>query len=711
MNGFLKHKKNGVTLVELLLVVAGLSVFFIGLFTLINNVSHGILSLGGSLGLNDQASEAMYWIGSDFRNAKASSMGNYLNCLDAPGFELPMDPNTNPNGWGPLTKYAKKLSTGVHPDEITKGFYSIGLIGKTTNYYSNPVSLAAGQKYIFSVWAHIDGSAEARLLDEVNNTILMVSSTCTGVPYWKHLTSTMAAPLAAGAQARIKLATTSDWGRIQVVDDNCVFPSFTLNGKDELYSVYRNAGGVEMAHWDKFTAAWIKESLGSISNWKGMPVAVNKLGYPRLAYSGDGHNLAYSWYDGAIWQYKTDIYHIPWSLVGMAIGGVPEEICLKLDSNDNPHISAIFRYCYNNGFGNIDQWELIYASSAPVVGWSLQSVVTGPCAHSYGTGSNSLALDSGNNPHIAYFEYETGKVKYTKWTGGGWLPPETLNTNLLAANTYNSGVSMALDQNGWPFIAYNSVRAGGRMDLKCTWWDGAAWLTKIIDSCGSVYSGEDHGISVAFDENNKPCVAYSVGGGTQDLSPDFTVRLYGWNGVGWTKTIVATNPNNPGNGDTFIQLLFDKDYFTNVGWWDWTVADAKYRKTCRVLYDDVSISPAEMVFSTATVINTYEYYTTYTTGTPTGNQWRKQRLRYEVVPSTNTAAPGILYRERWVGPNPGDYVPDLHGNGVLCENVKSFNITNQNQENFEVELVLEKKINADQRKEYRLKTSFTPLVP
>src|SRR4030042_6084155 len=102
---------------------------------------------------------------------------------------------------------------------------------------------------------------------------------------------------------------------------------------------------------------------------------------------------------------------------------------LKLDSNDNPHISY-----YGSGL-NYAKWN----GSA----WNIERLES----DTYGEYATSLALDSNDNPHISYYVRNSG-LRFAEWTGSTWNI-ETVPSEGAAADN-----SLALDSDGNPHISY-----------------------------------------------------------------------------------------------------------------------------------------------------------------------------------------------------------------------------------------------------------------
>ena len=62
---------------------------------------------------------------------------------------------------------------------------------------------------------------------------------------------------------------------------------------------------------------------------------------------------------------------------------------------------------------------------------------------------NSLALDAEGHPHISYWDYYSGDLKYTGWLGSGRVMGAVDSEGKVGQST-----SLALDSGGYPHISY-----------------------------------------------------------------------------------------------------------------------------------------------------------------------------------------------------------------------------------------------------------------
>lgn len=113
----------------------------------------------------------------------------------------------------------------------------------------------------------------------------------------------------------------------------------------------------------------------------------------------------------------------------------------------------------------------------------------------YGT---SVALDGVEAPHVAYFDFGNGDLRYARKAGGSWIL-ETAD-----GSTHNVGqfVSLAMEGSGVAHIAYLDATT---LDLKYARRSGGVWTREFADS-----TGIDLGryASIALDASGNPHIAY-----------------------------------------------------------------------------------------------------------------------------------------------------------------------------------------------------------
>ena len=150
---------------------------------------------------------------------------------------------------------------------------------------------------------------------------------------------------------------------------------------------------------------------------------------------------------------------------------------------------------------------LLQATQA-VAGWQITTVDSNGNPGQYST----IAIDSGDNPRISYYEPDSKVIRYAKWTGAAWTIETAVNDG---GGVYTS---MALDASGYPAIFYNR-QIGAAWEMRQAKWTGAAWSLSTVlgNSYDRAYT------SVALDADGNPYVANQNAG----------LFLTRWNGSAW----------------------------------------------------------------------------------------------------------------------------------------------------------------------------------
>jgi hypothetical protein len=202
---------------------------------------------------------------------------------------------------------------------------------------------------------------------------------------------------------------------------------------------------------------------------------------------------------------------LTWSIQTVDKNGATGSRSIVLDSNNNPHIA----YCdYENG-----NWHNpLYVMYASWNGsdWNIENVTQG-------RGSIDLALDSNNNPHIV-FNDGTGRLLYASFDSTGW--------NIQTVDNDGSSGSLALDSAGNPHIAYLTTRRA----LRYASWTATGWRIQPVDS-SEIF--DMNLVSLALDASNNPHILYGYNTpGSQNILT--IVKYAAYNSSGWyTQTVVS----------------------------------------------------------------------------------------------------------------------------------------------------------------------------
>lgn len=230
---------------------------------------------------------------------------------------------------------------------------------------------------------------------------------------------------------------------------------------------YQDAGG-----WHITTIA----SGGSIGDHSS--IDVDSQNRPHIAYTDGPYQVLYCFFSETGWQYE---------LIEQNLDGWGGECAMALDSNDNANV------CYFHGFSP-DFGTLKYAYRAQT-GWEITSIDTN--LGDVG-GHLSIAVDFFLNPHISYFDFTNGQLKYAVWAG--YWQIEIVDTISDWTGEYTS---IAIDEFDRPHISYHENFEG---DLRYAWKDLSGWHLEPIDT----ENNAGVSTSIAIRNNSVDVSYYSV---------------------------------------------------------------------------------------------------------------------------------------------------------------------------------------------------------
>lgn len=166
--------------------------------------------------------------------------------------------------------------------------------------------------------------------------------------------------------------------------------SFALDAADQPHVSYYDYDLKLLRYARQVGGVWQSETVDPEEyRGAGCSLVVDAQGYPHVSYSGDG--LMYARYDGSTWR-RTQVDN-DWSAGSRS--------SLALDGHGRPHIA------YN--VWNYPDHELRYAW---LDGFDWQIELVDVAGETGRFESMSLAMDAGNQPHIAYHDLGSEDLKY-----------------------------------------------------------------------------------------------------------------------------------------------------------------------------------------------------------------------------------------------------------------------------------------------------------
>ena len=284
---------------------------------------------------------------------------------------------------------------------------------------------------------------------------------------------------------------TTNWGAV-VVD--------SAGDVGRHSSLYDGSGNLHISYYDETTpnngdlkyascssgcdisGNWTTETVDSAGDvGLDTSLALDGSGNPHISYfDNTSLNLKYAYKSGSSWTIVTVD----------SLGSVGEFTSLALDGSGNPRISyhgnSTLKYAScNAGCDTPGNWTIVTVDS------SVSDVGE----------YTSLALDGSGNPRISYHEATNGNLKYASCDAGCDTPGNWSTATVDSAGITGWDTSLALDSALNPHIAYYNFSQG---NLKYTYHNGTSWVIETVDSPGDVGAF----CSLALDGNNDPHISY-----------------------------------------------------------------------------------------------------------------------------------------------------------------------------------------------------------
>jgi len=270
-------------------------------------------------------------------------------------------------------------------------------------------------------------------------------------------------------------------------------------------------------------ASWQVESVGGSYQGLVPAIALDTNGYPHVTHS-DPYSLFHSWKNQTGWQTE-----LIW---GSSYAGT-EGSDIVIDSSDLCHVSfarsGILYYSFQTSSPDVWNTEVVtpmvygtwtslgldssgypnistYANDELLfVEWSGSSWTSETVSSVGDEGDcNSLVIDQSGKPHIAFCAYSpTGAVRYSYRDEYGVWQTMTVDDTM---GNYPQGTSLAMDDQGYPHISYNTSS-----EIRYASWNGSSWDIETVDAIDTGLQEFD--TSLALDQFGFPHIAHCLSTG------------------------------------------------------------------------------------------------------------------------------------------------------------------------------------------------------
>lgn len=277
---------------------------------------------------------------------------------------------------------------------------------------------------------------------------------------------------------------------------------------------------------------------------------------------------------------------------------------LALDSGGNPHL------IYNEYVGQ-DVHNLNYASRKDG-NWSSETIDE----MAYVTTPRSLAVDANDVLHVSYYDHRNNSLKYANRTDNGWSI-EVVDSALYVGEC----ASIALDSTGLPHISYCDDLHG---TLKYARLAGGSWSTTTIVPTPWVNTWT----SIAIDSHDRPHITYHLD------DPDHDLMYIWWTGSIWKVEAVDTI----GKVGVSNVLALDSNDIPHVSYSNWEFTYLKYATRSGGAWKTEAVDSSGVVGLTAclavdSVDNPHISYDEGWQGVLKYAEWNGSDWRIEIVDS------------------------------------------------------------------------------
>jgi hypothetical protein len=243
-----------------------------------------------------------------------------------------------------------------------------------------------------------------------------------------------------------------------------------------------SSGTINYSFWDHSLNKWFSTVLDKGSGFCSLTLDSKQR--PHISYPEGTNRIKYTYWDGSAWQKQVANIHATVINYFTSIG---------LDAEDKPSIS----FYEEIGVGE-------FRGRLRVVHWNGKYWEVRTADSDLGAGKfNSLAIDSNGNPEIAYgdVEYQNASLRYARWNGHSWDIDILEGAGQPGTNMWS--VSLLLDKNDVPHIAYTDVR---KNVIKYATKKGGKWVLTDIASISQVAYPDRNGLAV--DDYGRVYISY-----------------------------------------------------------------------------------------------------------------------------------------------------------------------------------------------------------
>jgi hypothetical protein len=141
----------------------------------------------------------------------------------------------------------------------------------------------------------------------------------------------------------------------------------------------------------------------------------------------------------------------------------------------------------------------------------------------------SIAVNSAGEPYVAYKDWANGgRVTVMKYNGSGWSPVGSagFSSSVGASGIVGPEVSLALDSNGDPYVAFSDLSMSGKATVMK--WNGSAW--SIVGTAG-ITAMEALYIDIAVHTPGQPCIVFMENTVANSVGPYKTCAMMYAGGV------------------------------------------------------------------------------------------------------------------------------------------------------------------------------------